>query len=212
MYNSSFDEFFIFYYYIITTVFWGWNMNFSYQGADTSKIIKKYKKDGHIYTIEYMNGDISSFCSTDENSEQKIIDTMVDQIIERQDKININLLNNIKNLGLCTSLFSVASLYANFINDKKELLLFPVLGLIIGIKIYNDQVKNIHELKKYKMFLEMTNNSTMRIVEDKWLDYIELDKSCQIPLNINTIDDYSYKDIKLLSKKMKEKKNDIYKK
>ena len=48
-------------------------MNFSYEGADRSKIINKYIREGNNYTIEYLNGDISSFYSTDENQEQKII-------------------------------------------------------------------------------------------------------------------------------------------
>lgn len=206
-------NFFVFFnklYYNNKCILWGDNMNFSYDGADTSKLIKRYKKDGNNYTIEYLNGDISTFYSTGDNDEQNIMNTMIEQIIERQDKIDIISINNLKHLGVCTSLFSAVMLYANIIHENRELLL-PILGLISGIIISKNESKKIKELKKYKLFLEMTKDNPMRKVDDEWLDYIEFDKLYQIPLNVNTVDDYSYSDIKLLSKKMKEK-NDIYKK
>ena len=181
-------------------------MNFSYNGVDTSKIIKKYQKQEFNYTIEYLNGDVSSFYSTNENEEKNIINTMISQIIEREKKMDINRLKSIRNIALLFSLLSsgIISIMINRNND--ELLLFPILGLTLSVKTYRNQSKLINELKKYKMFLELTKDNPMCSVDDELLDYIEFDKIHQTPLNINTIDDYSYEDVKKLFKKMQSKK------
>ena len=181
-------------------------MNFSYEGADRSKIINKYIREGNNYTIEYLNGDISSFYSTDENQEQKIIKTMVRQIVERQDRMDIN--DIVFKRDLCAQLCLASSILmpALVLREKEGLLLLPIAGLIAGLNLCSDHNAKINELKKYKLFLEMTRDNEKRSINDSVLDCIEPDKLYQIPLNLNTIDDYSYRDVKLLYKKMKQKK------
>lgn len=181
-------------------------MNFSYNGADTSKIIKKYQKQEFNYTIEYLNGDVSSFYSTNENEEKNIINTMISQIIEREKKMDINRLKSIRSIALFFSILSSGVISIMINRNNEELLLMPILGLTFGVKTYRNQTKLINELNKYKMFLEMTKDNPMCEVDNKMLNYIEFDKFHQVPLNINTIDDYSYEDVKTLFKQMKSKK------
>ena len=75
-------------------------MTFTYEGADLSKIIKKYFKNGNNYTIQYLDGTNFDYCSLASNEEQNIKCNMIKQAIERQVNISTKSISTINYVSL----------------------------------------------------------------------------------------------------------------
>jgi len=178
-------------------------MNFTYQNADLSTTIKRYSKDGYNYYIEYLDGTSISYTSYDEMEEAKILDIMLQQAIDRQNNIDLTKIKRDRKLFINLSLiFSLCSL--GFLIDEKyflSLLFTPSISSYLLLSSEKGTV--IKELEKYKMFLEMNNDASTHNMDDKLFNYIESGKIYQIPLTVNTLDQYSYSQIKKLYKKMR---------
>lgn len=167
-------------------------------------LIKKYEKDGNCYKIEYMNGDISKYYCSSDSYEQELIDKMFEQIKSEQSQKNVERATfrrnrNIVSSGVATLLFSTS------IHNNKELsaIVMMLVAYYSLCRVFTHQ-KRINELKKIKMFLEM-NPYLDKINKSDFLKCIEFDTMYQTPLNINTINDYSYGDVKILYKNYKSK-------
>lgn len=182
-------------------------MTFTYDGADLSTIIAGYKKDGHNYHIEYLDSSTTDYVSYDDNEEKKIINKMVQQAVDRKNNLNYED-ETIKNYSYLA--ISAISEMSSLNCTKEERHFLAAMFFILSFSsfaFYVTEREKIKELKKYKMFLEMTKDNPSKGLNDEWLNYIECDKIYQIPMNINTLDNYNYSDVKYIYKKFNFKKN-----
>lgn len=165
-------------------------------------LIKKYEKDGNYYKVEYINGEISEYYCTNDSHEQELIDKMLEQIKseQSQEKIDKSIFRRNRNIVSATTatLLTSTAILSNEDLSGTVMMLVAYYSLCRIIK----HQKRINELKKLKMFLEM-NPYLDRINKSDFLKCIEFDNIYQTPLNINTIKDYSYGDVKTLYKKYK---------
>lgn len=178
-------------------------MNFTYDGADLGKIIKSFSNNGDNFSLEYLDGSVSSYVCSNNNERQRIINLMIKQAEERQENINLDKLELRKKCDLIITAISsvVASVHIN--NNKQLLLVLLFLFVFINYeyKITNRKVK---ELKKYKLFLELLPYLE-EVNNPEILKCVEFDKIYQKDLDITTLDEYSYSQVKTIYKTYNEK-------
>lgn len=164
-----------------------------------SVFIKRYEKDGREYKVEYLDGSVATYICPDDDHEQFIIDTMLEQInntctIQNYDKEKFKRDANIISAITSSILLSVSTHNNEELAGAVMLLVayFNICGII-------KHKNNLKTLKKFKMFLEM-HPDLDKINKSDFLKCIEFDNMYQIPLNINTLYDYNYGDVKILYK------------
>ena len=164
---------------------------------DESSTIREYFKDGYNYSIEYLDGSISEYYSCSNKEEDKIKSKMIDQAISRQNRINLKSLKFAKNRSQYLSLLSC--LCSLICMSKNEQELGFAMFLILAYNLYNYIARNqkLRELKKYKLFLELTDNLDT-VNSSSYMKNIDPDNIFQAPLDINTVDDFTYRNVKML--------------
>ena len=177
-------------------------MNFTHSNADISKTIKNVSYDNYKYSITYLDGSNIEYINYNKNEYDRLKKIMIDQAIERQNNINIDDLRLKKGLSVMSSITILAGYIKVKGIDNSSLTLLLIFLLLISIYNYKENSKKIKELKKYKLFLEMLDNIDY-INNSNILKCIEPENIYQIPLDINTLDRYSYNNIKTIKKKLK---------
>ena len=178
-------------------------MTFTYEGADLSKIIKKYFKNGNNYTIQYLDGTNFDYCSLASNEEQNIKCNMIKQAIERQVNISTKSISTINYVSLLNSILSAIGTSIGIKNNKEILSIILFILLPFSLYNYKKSSSKLNELKKYRMFLELIDDLD-KINNSQFLKCIEFDNYYQKQFDINTLDEYSYRDVKTIYKKFKE--------
>ena len=183
-------------------------MNFTYSNADKSKIIKEISHEDCNYMITYLDGKSTQYINYNKNEIERLKNLMIDQAIERQNNINLDNLTLKKGLSIISSVALLEGyIFVNGIDNSKLTLLLIIL-LIVCKYIYKENSKRIRELKKYKLFLEMLDDIDY-INNSNILKLVEPENIYQIPLDINTLDRYSYGEIKTINKELKKRKQII---
>lgn len=183
-------------------------MNFTYDGADLSKTIKALQNKGNSYSIEYLDDSSSHYFCSDSKELQRIKDLMIEQAIQRQKNMDIKTFDFIKNTYLGGSFISSLAISITQNQNKNALSCLFLISLLFGIYKYRDSSKKIKELKKYKLFLELLPHLN-EVNTSEILKCIEFDNIYQIPVDITTLDEYSYNQIKTIYKTYKEKSKNI---
>lgn len=174
-------------------------MTFTYDGADWSTTIGRYRTCGNAYHIDYLDGSCSDYYSSNPNESQKIEQIMMEQAIDRAGAMKIENLRLER--GIITVTAAVSSFGLSVFYSKQALGLAAIAmgGMATSIYSFREKGVILHELKKYKMFLEMESELS-EAEKSKLLDLIEPDRIYQIPLTINNLDSYSYGTIKTIYK------------
>lgn len=177
-------------------------MTFACLESDISRIIKSFSVDGYNYTIIYLDGSISQYICYNENEKIRLTKIMLEQAIYRQENINEEHLIKIMQTGYANALLSMilGGIYLVNINTIGTIV-FMLISLI-ELRVSIGSHSKLNELKKYKLFLEMAKNLDS-INQSRILKCIEFENIYQIPLDITTIDEYSYSDIKRIYKEYK---------
>lgn len=166
---------------------------------DISNTISNFEKNGNYYTINYLDGNTIEYYNSNENHEKELLDRMLENAIKRdknmyakyQKQIILDITNTLITvflLGLC----------------KNLTIFFCLAFLSLIVKTISDLIK-YNELDKYHDYiiikddLEKKENSNI-------LDIIEVDKIHQVPINLNTIDEYSNRNIKILKREIERRK------
>ena len=179
-------------------------MNFTYNGADLSKIIERFYFNGNMYTVEYLDGSKEEYDLTKED-QQFIKRIMVLQALKRDKEMK---LSNLK-LKNCFDVFLSAICFSGVVlsigKQKKEAVPFSVGGLIVSLGNVKQNMAKIRELKKYKLFFKLYEDLEL-INQSKILKYIEFDNMYQTEFDINTLDSYTYGEVKTINKVLKKVK------
>ena len=175
-------------------------MTFTYMDADKSKTIatfKENKRNGFCY-LSYLDKTREKFFCSDEEK-QKIRETMINQAIERDEKMS-QFLDTTEDLALNIASIISTALFIMTDND----LLFYVTILLIIINI-GEKMRKVNELKKYRLYLNMLKEIE-NVDEEELSRSIEFEKIDAFPLTIDNLDYYSYGQIKRVRKYLDSKK------
>lgn len=181
-------------------------MTFTYDEADLSTTIKNYSKFDNNYYINYLDGSTSNYVCYGDHEEERIKKIMIDQAIDRQGMLEIKNIDLFKKSSVITA--AVTSLGASFFGHQQQYALTSLALAGTCYAVYNVRKMRykLNELKKYKLFLELNRELTVGEYQNLFNE-IEFDKFYQIPLNINTIDSFSYDNVKQLCKRFYENQN-----
>ncbi len=180
-------------------------MNFSYNGADLSRIIKSYTKDGYAYEVEYMDGSDVTYISYNEEEVEKLKGIMIAQAKERDRVFSETGLSKIP--GINVFLILVSYFGFNIAEIKESTLLKIICFCLLSANVYQINTKNNKrkELKKYKLFLELLDELGEKELNSP--KYTKQYKAYAKPLTIETIDSFDLKEIKSVYKTYKLEKN-----
>lgn len=176
-------------------------MTFTYHGADLATTIKRYKQTGNYYHIEYLDGSFSDYYCSDQKESERIEAIMKKQAIDRENLMDIEEIIRTKHKDLAGASLTFLSSSFLYNYEKFSLCALTMAGAGICLKCATTKSSRIRELKKYKLFLEIDKNLS-NINECELLSEVEPDHIYQVPLTISHVDDYSYREIKVLYKKM----------
>lgn len=162
-------------------------MTFTYSGVDLSKIIGALRIDGNNFSIYYLDGTVSTYVCTDEDEKKKIKDIMIKQAIERQATYDIKILDMRNKLSIMEFLLATFGASYSIIEKQPFFLGLNTYFLYSSIKTHIETKGKLKELKKYKMFLELLDN--LKDINSGLSEN-------ELPLDIDTLDDFSYGEVK----------------
>ena len=176
-----------------------------YHEKDLGKIIKEFNVDGYNYNIKYLDGTETNYYCTDELKINELEETMIKQAIRRDDYYYDLIQTEIKRSAAIINLLSASTILAVHSNAILIVCLNLVM-LIAKLKKYIKDKSKLKELKKYRLFLNMYKE--LKKDENKNItDILQFDKIYQIPiLDVNTIDDFSLKDVETINDELKKRK------
>ena len=132
---------------------------------------------------------------------------MLEQAKERQNAYNLDNLSFYNKIYLSSEILSSALAVLN-LNEQNYKAIFGysfLLLLVLGVKLHKTNSKKLKELKKYKLFFEMEKDLSI-INNSAFLKCIEFENMYQIPVDIETIDSYTYGEMKSIYKEYKKRK------
>lgn len=176
-----------------------------YYGKDLGKIIKHYSGEAYNYKIKYLDGsEVGYYCPDEKRGE--ILEKIMLTQAENRDKVMFEIMDD--SIKLRTLSIITNSIACAFTFNTHLLMLFCLnfILLIFNLKNYIDEKTKLNELKKYRIFLAIQEE--LKKEENKGItDILSFDKIYQIPiLNINTIDEFSLKDVKKINEELTKRK------
>ncbi|MBQ6841320.1 MAG: hypothetical protein IJO63_04315 [Bacilli bacterium] len=179
-------------------------MKFAWPEADLSNIIKKFSYRGTSFHIEYFDGSVSDYYCSDPNHANEVKSLMYSQAGQRQEIMQ----NKDYKVGRTMLLFTelVSGLGVHFsIKSEDDLMTFLYSLLIaFNLLVLSHGAKVERELEKFKLFFEMYDHLD-EVNKSSFMKAIEFENIYQKNLDIHTVDDFSFADIKVLHRKLQEK-------
>lgn len=182
-------------------------MKYCYEGSDLSQLIRNYEKTDDKIIINYFNKTSCELPLTDLN-EENIQKIMLEQAILRSNSSSMcdssTLLSKSKLFLIpwllfgCTNIRSLSLFNFSTRSDILDFIFIGVSGIVlvlngVVIKINSDEIK---ELKKYDIYLEI------RDALEKYSNIFNSFDLSDKQLNINTLDNYSLKDLQNIKSKL----------
>ncbi len=171
-------------------------MKYYYGLEDAKYIIEGYTKVNNKIIIRYLDQSTETVTDIDGTYEEALKKRMIDQLIKRNKSIDMNYLN----MRVCLDTLSFSSIYIlvlinYYVTNGDILNALTLTNIFVGGYTFSRTKKSINtkkDIKKTNLFLEL-------------LEYLDKDAK----MNINTIDDYSYKQVKSVYRKVLKKQKTI---
>lgn len=182
-------------------------MKFVTNYFDLSKTIKRLNYDNNNFCIEYFDGTISQYYCSDPNHLKELKTKMLEQAIERQ--LQFSLVDFEREEFIKASIYFILMLGLNYaVITEKDLLTWICIFLIAyNIKRHIKMEKHKRELKKYAIFFDLYDDLET-INNSKFMECLEFEHLYQKRLDIDTIDDFTLREVKVLKKNLAKQKNE----
>lgn len=161
------------------------------------KIIKNYKKENNSFIIEYLDG-TKDYIKESNTTLDDIHLKMIKQAIKRDQ----SMYGEISFKNKLNYFFKYFSIFAGgfSLSNRNLILLFVVMIYNVLMQIECEKsTPQLSELKKYRKYLRLLNVAEEKDIN---LEYVD-DNNIQKPLNINELDNISYRNFKKLEKEYK---------
>lgn len=181
-------------------------MTFTYLGADLSEIISKFTYANNNYHIEYLDGSEVDYYNDDPDHSKQIKSLMIEQALKRHRMMESDRNRGLEDVAKFGQFVSVVAIIAA-INDQS----IPAAGLFTMSFLWmtciaSDKKRKRKELEKYGMFFDMKDNLDT-INSPEYMEEIEPEHIYQRELDIDSIDDFTHAEVKILYRKLKQEKN-----
>lgn len=177
-------------------------MTFNYEKADLSKTIMHYVVRENRILVYYLDGIISCEGEYSIQAERNILSIMAKQAEERSAVMNINKVKAIALFSFFSLVSGLGVGGATVLNPSlfSNLNSFLVLSLCVGDIVFSlyhflMTAPYLSELEKYEIYLKMAHEFANYKI---FIDARDFERA--LNLTMNTLDDYSLKEIKHLKK------------
>ncbi|MBE6148942.1 MAG: hypothetical protein E7167_05635 [Firmicutes bacterium] len=182
-------------------------MKFTHPYADLSQVIKKFSYEGNYFHVEYFDGSISEYYCDDPKRCQEIKNKMFKQAQERGEKMKETEKDRLaRTMILYFQIIFALGLESAIRNENEFAIFLSSLMIIINLPLEFNSIRTKIELKKYAMFFEMYN-SLDEINKAEFMKCIEIEPLYQKVLDIDTVDDFTYGEIRTLYRRLMQEKN-----
>lgn len=193
-------------------------MKYGYARANFEELIRNYKVSNDKIIITFLDGSRKEIPFTEQNEAELLNEMLKQAKIMRMNKSE-HVLKVEKYDALRGAIRMIPITFSDYVTaNKSDTYQFvrTLSGVICGLAaltivtssfIYNLKANELNELKKYKMYLDMKEDI------DKTDAYLFKGvKTKGMPLNINTLDNYSLNDIKQIRNNLSDSLiySDIY--
>ncbi len=167
-------------------------MKFYVGDEDLGLVVETYKRYGSHLFIKYLDGSALDVIDSSGNYERVLQDKMLKQLQERNEVVDFEFLAR-KCYFDCVSFVSLYGLYmACLVKHDGNVPFYITIPSVImgtwGMMRAKESIKIMEDIKKSNLFLAMNDS----LGDDS-------------ELNVNTLDDYSYKNVRKIYKKVLKK-------
>lgn len=181
-------------------------MNF-YDGKENNRdIIKNYYRNSDYIKVNYLYNDSSYTYNYSKTKEEEIINLMIEQALKRDEELYDKIYKETK-IYLSQTLLSIIPLILCLKEDLQLLLCLTFIAGLISSMNLSESYEKLKEMKKFRLYHSMKKE----LDKPENLDItkiIEFDPMYREPINIGTLDKFSYNDVKMIKKELK-RRNDI---
>ena len=189
-------------------------MKYGYAYANLGELIRNYKVSNDKIIITFLDGSSKEIPFTEQNEAELLNEMLKQAKIMRMNKSEHDL--KVEKYDVIRMIPITFLDYVTANNSDTYQVVRTLSGVFCGLTaltivtssfIYNLKANELNELKKYKMYLDMKEDI------DKTDAYLFKGvKTKEMPLNINTLDNYSLNDIKQIRNNLNDSLiySDIY--
>lgn len=181
-------------------------MKFAWPNADLSKIIKCFSNEGCVFHVEYLDGTKSDYFCSDPEHIKEIKKQMLEQAWQRQKEMDTKDYDLGKLMLLYSEVVLGLGAYTGFKNEQEFMAFLCTLLCAFNLLVITHGIQVKKELEKFKLFFEMYEHLD-EVNKSEFLKTIEFETIYQKQLDIDTIDQFSLGDVKILHRKLEEKYN-----
>lgn len=174
----------------------------TFNDGKEQETIKTFKNNGNYYEVEYLDGTLSKYYNSEESHYSYLEDTIMMQVFERDLELYDQYKKEIK-INIITNIVAFLSMYASLSKENQLLACLAFSFMFFSLAKYRKNKKRLNELKKYRLYLEYMDEFQKNKDITKLL---EIDSYYRVPLDLTTLDYYSYNDLKVLKRALKKKK------
>ena len=183
-------------------------MKFYTGPEELSNVIKFYFTMGSNMAVFYLDDRIEHIFNYTEEQKQKVQETMLKQLQERNESINLRPYTLQKNFDTVVLTTLAGSYIANrivFGNIETYLTIGTIFGTVYLTNRILKKRAIINDVRKANLFLDM--HEELQTPEGKIaVEELNFDKIYSEELNVNTLDRFSYGEVKEVHKKLKRVK------
>ena len=187
-------------------------MNFAYDDKNKKDIIRGFSEENGQMIIQFLDGSFYKLPLTDENKKY-ILNIMLEQAVERSKSKECDMTQNARNVALTlSSVFGIflavgSGIITDIQYDSKGVYIISgsllALCMLTSFSICGVIQKELNELKKYSTYLNFKDNFEENCDDPNIFNGV---KSKEIELNINTLDNFSLKDIIKINENLNKSK------
>lgn len=177
-----------------------------YDGQEkNTNIIKDYNANNRYIEVNYLFDDSSVIYPYTKDKEEEIIKEMVEQAIKRNNDL-YNKINKETKIYLTQNLVNILSIILCVKGDLQFLFCICFLLGLYVFKNLTDNYAKLKELKKFRLYLSMKEE--LEKPENKDITkIIEFDPLYREPINMGTLDKFTYGEVKSIKKELKRRNN-----
>lgn len=177
-----------------------------YDGKEENReIIKSYSATTDYIKVNYLYNDSSYTYTYSKAKEEEIINLMIEQALLR-DKELFNKVYKKTLIHLSQTLLSIIPVILSLKDELQLLLCLSFVAGLIATMNLTESYEKLKEMKKFRLYNSIKeeldkpeNNDITKI--------IEFDPIYREPINIGTLDKFSYNDVKTIKKELKRRNN-----
>lgn len=179
-----------------------------YDGQEENReIIKDYFINKNYIKVNYLYTDNPDIIIYTKEKEEEIINLMIEQALKRDEELYDKTYKETL-MDLSQTLLSMITVILSLKSESQLLLCFSFIVGLIGTTNLINNYEKLREMKKFRLYNFMKEELDKKENQDI-TKIIEFDPFYREPINMGTLDNFSYRAVKNIKKELKRRNNII---